>query len=55
MNYADKTITLVLRGDELEQLRALINETGFDNEARLSLLYYIQSQINEQLPTHTER
>jgi hypothetical protein len=49
VDYTDKEVTLVLRGDELERLNDLIEETGFDNEARLSLLCYLRNQIAEQI------
>lgn len=49
MDYTDKEVTLVLRGDEVDQLEKLIEETGFDNESRLSLLCYLRNQIVEKL------
>lgn len=49
MDYTDKEVTLVLRGDEVDQLEELIEETGFDNESRLSLLCYLRNQIVEKL------
>lgn len=49
MNYKDKEVTLVLRGDEIERLNQLIEETEPHNEAQLSLLCYVKNQIVEQL------